>query len=627
MNNIDLLNLTPSLGFKILGAATNDYAGYSVSNAGDINGDGISDVIVGASRADPSGRNYAGTAYVIYGKSGGLTDVDLLSLTATQGFKILGAANDDYAGHSVSSAGDINGDGIKDVIIGSYCASSSGGRSLAGTAAVIYGKSGGLTDVDLLSLTAAQGFKILGAVASYYTGNSVSSAGDINGDGISDVMVGAERAHPSGRSHAGIAYVIYGKSGGRTDVDLLSLTAAQGFKILGAAASDFTGNSVSSVGDINGDGISDVMVGAEYADPSGREDAGISYVIYGKSGDRTDVDLLSLSAAQGFKILGANAYDFTGNSVSSAGDINGDGFNDIIVGANGASPSGRGKAGAAYGIYGKPGGLTDVDLLSLTAAQGFKILGAAVGDQVGVSVSAGDINGDGSNDILVGTFYADSSGRTDAGAAYGIYGVPLPTTNPTEQPTLAPTAVPSLSPTISPTAQPTIIPSVSTTASPTEQPTTAPSPTLEPTAMFSVAPTISPSLNLTASPTEWATSIVPTIAPTVSPTTNQTEPPVAIQPNWTLAEIAARAVPPIVVATIIGLVYRCYCKKKQMDSLHLNNNHLVKELSVVEMTDHTALDIEPTRVDNTPHETHVHLDHADDGGWLPGHHEQIDPAI
>jgi ABC-type arginine transport system permease subunit len=421
MTDIDLLNLNATRGFKIIGAASGDTAGTSTSSAGDINADGISDVLVGASSASPSGRASAGMIYVIYGKSGGQADVDLATLSTTQGFKILGAASNDFAGRAVSNAGDINADGISDILIGAYTADPNG-RVDAGTAYVIYGKSGGQVDIDLAAISATQGFKILGAVSGDTVGQSVSGAGDINADGISDLLVGASSASPSGRTRAGMIYVIYGKSGGQADVDLATLSPTQGFKILGAVSGDSAGWSVSSAGDINADGISDLLVGAYGASPS-RGNAGIIYIIYGKSGGQSNVDLATLSPTQGFKILGAVSSDNAGYSVSSAGDINGDLINDVIIGALYADPSGRTDAGTAYVIYGKSGGSTDVDLSNLNPAQGFKILGAVSGDNAGYSVSsAGDINVDGISDVLVGAYQAYPNGRIDAGTAYVIYG-------------------------------------------------------------------------------------------------------------------------------------------------------------------------------------------------------------
>ena len=154
------------------------------------------------------------------------------------------------------------------------------------------------------------------------------------------------------------------------DIDLADLSPEQGFTITGAALGDGAGGAVSTVGDINDDGIDDFIVGATGADPVSGIDAGQSYVIYGKAGGLSDIELTSLTASEGFKISGGASGDAAGNSVSDAGDVNGDGIADLIVGATGADPFGRPGAGETYVIYGKTGGPGDIDLAALTAAQG-----------------------------------------------------------------------------------------------------------------------------------------------------------------------------------------------------------------------------------------------------------------
>ena len=116
MASIDLSGLAASDGFVIIGDAAGDFAGTSVSSAGDINGDGVDDIIVGAYGPDYGG-DYSGAAYVIFGKAGGFADIDLAALDPTDGFRIDGAIYDAYAA-AVSSAGDINGDGFDDIIVG-----------------------------------------------------------------------------------------------------------------------------------------------------------------------------------------------------------------------------------------------------------------------------------------------------------------------------------------------------------------------------------------------------------------------------------------------------------------------------------------------------------------------------
>ena len=213
---------------------------------------------------------------------------------------------------------------------------------------MVFGKTG-TTGVELSSLTSGSstaGFVINGQAAGEVSGRSVSSAGDVNGDGLADLIVGADASDPSGLSSAGRSYVVFGKTGS-TAIDLSSLTrgtSTAGFVVNGQCASDYSGYSVSSAGDVNGDGLADLIVGAHYANGG----VGRSYVVFGKTGT-TAIDLSSLtsgSSTAGFVINGQCADDSGGNSVSSAGDVNGDGLADLIVGADGSDPAARSSAGA-----------------------------------------------------------------------------------------------------------------------------------------------------------------------------------------------------------------------------------------------------------------------------------------
>ncbi|MFN7408918.1 MAG: hypothetical protein ACK5UM_02750, partial [Pseudomonadota bacterium] len=311
----------------------------SVSSAGDINGDGFDDVIVGAWGADTNGTN-SGAAYVVFGKASGFAPTfSASSLTGPNGFRITGAPAFDAAGISVSGAGDINGDKIDDLIVGSY-----------GTAYVVFGKAGGFApNLNLSTLNGTTGFRIINTSSNANIGGSVSVAGDVNGDGIDDLIIGEEYAG----SNSGAAYVVFGKVGGfGATFDVSTLTGANGFRITGVAAGDYAGSSVSAAGDINGDGFADLIVGAFSADPNGSR-SGAAYVVFGKAGgfDAT-LNLSGLTGANGFRIAGGAAGDNAGFSVSAAGDVNGDGIDDLIVGATGVDANGT-SSGAAYVIYGK----------------------------------------------------------------------------------------------------------------------------------------------------------------------------------------------------------------------------------------------------------------------------------
>jgi len=352
------------------------YFGWSVSTAGDVNGDGYSDVIVGAYAFD-NGQTNEGRAFLYYGSATGLSSIPDWTGESNQ--------QDAYFGWSVSTAGDVNGDGYSDIIIGAYCYDN--GETYEGRAYVYYGSASGLSSTPDWTGESNQGWA--------YFGISVSTAGDVNGDGYSDVIVGA-LYYDNGEAEEGMAFVYYGSASG------LSLTP----NWTGESNQEYSyfGRSVSSAGDVNGDGYSDVIVGADLYD-NGETDEGRAFVYYGSASG------LSLTPNWTGESNQASAY--FGWSVSTAGDVNGDGYSDVIVGAyyydNGETDEGR-----AYVYYGSSSGLSSTPDWTGESNQASAYFGNSVSQ-------AGDVNGDGYSDVIVGAYYYDN-GQDNEGAAFVYYG-------------------------------------------------------------------------------------------------------------------------------------------------------------------------------------------------------------
>jgi len=323
------LSTTPT---TLGGMNVGDAFGSSVASAGDVNGDGYCDVMISA----PDAAGGRGKVYVYLGSASGL---------GTSPTIFEGGTTSTVLGIAVASAGDVNGDGFGDVLIAST-GSPSGASSVSLHTGSSSGLSSGIPLVDPeTAVPDADGF-----------GHSIAGAGDVNGDGYADVVIGAPFGTCNAGSEFGCVYVYVGASNAGTSG--LSLLAT----IPGPQSSSYFGSSVAGAGDVNGDGLGDIVVGA----PQANSGQGYAYVYEG-----------SFPSSTSFVIMGP-AFDTNqlGSAVAGAGDVNGDGFSDVIIGSPGAV-SGDGLAQ----IF--PGGLNGVDV---SAPQGYSEASAAYGDDFGAAL-------------------------------------------------------------------------------------------------------------------------------------------------------------------------------------------------------------------------------------------------
>ena len=384
--------------FYVYGENDGDRLGQGdpgLANAGDIDGDGNDDLILGAIYNDDNGTN-AGAAYIFLGPLSGK------GINAgTADVTIDGAADNDLAGRAVVGVGDVDADGFDDVLISAQGDSTNG--SNAGAA---YLFAGPISGTGLTTASADARFD--GAAAGDLVAD-VGWVGDVNNDGYDDVFIASQYYDATTGSDAGAATLIYGPV--TADYDLGAMTTGDA-RFIGEAASDEAGSALWGGGDLNGDGVADLLIAARYNDTAG-SNAGTVYVNFGPVSGEIDL------SASDCAFTGESAGDEVGfgASVSNAGDINNDGYDDFLAGAR-FNAAGGTKAGAAYLIHGPlSSGLT----ASLANADAI-FVGEEASDQTGDSVAGpGDVDGDGNDDVLIGSGWSDA-GTNNGGAAYLMLG-------------------------------------------------------------------------------------------------------------------------------------------------------------------------------------------------------------
>ena len=409
-------------GTVIWGADSGDYFNdMPLLTTGDVNGDGLADLLIGARFGDGPGnsRQDAGEAYVLYGRKEWPAEMDLASGAAD--VTIYGASPNDQLGMS-GALGDVNDDGFDDIILGAPFVVRADSGAQAGAVYVIFGGKGLPGVIDLAKGGADA--TLIGPGGSAFFGDS-SAAADVNGDGVADVIVGATFARrpeglPRAGAAAGAAYVVFGGADLRGIRDMAN--KEYGLAIYGdndQPHPDELGDNVSA-GDINGDGIADVIVTAEAADGpnNDRSVAAEVHVVFGRKDLGGVVDIGAGQAD--LSVFGADPNDTIGFNIGAA-DVTGDGVADLMITARGADGPGNraNEAGEVHVIRGGRDLPRNIDFLQ---EEGAYIYGDDQGDMLSYGLSTVDLDGDGVRELFTGTGFGDGprNDRRDAGEAFVI---------------------------------------------------------------------------------------------------------------------------------------------------------------------------------------------------------------
>lgn len=400
--------ITGTNGFQVIGPGADAELGTSVALVGDINGDGLGDVLVGA----PKVAGAAGRAYLIWGRRQYAPQFNASSLIGSTNAVVINGANAlDELGTAVGGAGDLNEDGYPDIAMGAPINITS---SQTNYVAVLFGGTNLAGALSAADLNGTNGFLCVAPTGSL-AGASLASVGDVNGDGRDDLAIGAAEADRMGVTNGGAVYLLFGRTNWPARVDLAQLNGTNGATLLSEAGFNRFGKSVATLPDFNGDARPDVLVGASSISTSGFP-IGRAYVVLGRTNWPAQLVVTNLAAPHGLALNGMEINGAAGTAVAG-GDVNGDGLSDAIVGSPGAS---GGKVGVWFGTTNPA---SPASLAALNGTNGFTLVTTNASSRLGGALAAGlDLNGDGRTDLLAGASDTTISGQSKAGAVYLLFG-------------------------------------------------------------------------------------------------------------------------------------------------------------------------------------------------------------
>ena len=315
---------------RLTGEVSDDGAGYAVAWTGDMDGGGSPELLIGAP-FESSGADGAGAAYLVYGETA-LAERSSMVLSEAD-LKLVGEANLDYSGIALTGAGDVDGDGLADVAISSYYNDSGG--DTAGAVYVVLGATAAVA-ASPLSLSDAD-LQLLGESSGDMAGLSLAGPGDVDGDGLDDLLLAAPYENTGGDA-AGAVYLAHGATlaglSGPTDLSSVDL------KFIGESSGAMAGGSLAGPGDVGADGLMDLFIGSPEGDDYGDDDAGAAYLVSGAAAAAA-AGTQDLAVAT-LKLTGEHYDDNAGSSVAGAGDVNADGYADLAITAPSASYAGLG---------------------------------------------------------------------------------------------------------------------------------------------------------------------------------------------------------------------------------------------------------------------------------------------